>query len=152
MSLNDDLAPVLIRDSRYSIDAYLFVLQALDYARRLKIERREQRNKRRLATTGRPAKSIERRRKEHVTGQELCRGARDLALRQYGLLAWPLLQSWGIHSTSDFGEIVYNMIASGDLEKTPDDARGDFDDVFDLAQALFSDFEFTSDRGGDDPS
>ena len=41
-----------------------------------------------------------------------------------------------IRSTSDIGEIVYNLIASGDLDKTPTDKRSDFDDVFDFAQAL----------------
>ena len=47
-----------------------------------------------------------------------------------------MLDQWGIRSTSDIGEIVYNLIASGDLDKTPDDKRSDFDDVFDFAKAL----------------
>ena len=42
----------------------------------------------------------------------------------------------GTASTSDIGEIVYNLIASGDLDKTPADQRSDFDDVFDFATAL----------------
>ena len=41
-----------------------------------------------------------------------------------------VLALWGIRSTSDIGEIVYNLIASGDLEKTPSDSRADFDNVF----------------------
>ena len=44
--------------------------------------------------------------------------------------------SWGIRSTSDLGEIVYNLIAAGDLEKTPEDARADFDSVFDFDTAF----------------
>jgi uncharacterized repeat protein (TIGR04138 family) len=61
---------------------------------------------------------------------------RALALRQYGLLAATVLGYWGIRSTSDIGDIVYNMIAAGDLEKTPNDSRSDFDNVFDFATAL----------------
>ena len=72
----------------------------------------------------------------HVTGGEVCQAARRLALRYYGLMAITVLNEWGIRSTSDIGEIVYNLIASGDLDKTPTDKRSDFDDVFDFAQAL----------------
>jgi uncharacterized repeat protein (TIGR04138 family) len=150
MSLSDDLAPILSHDARYTIDAYLFVISALDYTRTLRIKQREQRRQRRHPGARRPAPSTERKRQEHVTGQELCRGAKDLALRQYGRLAWPLLQSWGIHSTSDLGEIVYNMIASGDLEKTPEDSRRDFDGVFDFGVELYDEFGFNSDRSDDD--
>ena len=72
----------------------------------------------------------------HVTGGEVCQAARRLALRYYGLMAITVLNEWGIRSTSDIGEIVYNLIASGDLDKTPTDKRSDFDDVFDFAKAL----------------
>ena len=58
-----------------------------------------------------------------MTGRELCEAVRKLALRQYGLLAATVLAHWGIRSTSDIGDIVYNMIATGDLEKTPNDSR-----------------------------
>ena len=47
-----------------------------------------------------------------------------------------MLAHWGIRSTSDIGEIVYNLIAAGDLEKTPSDSRSDFDNVFDFETAF----------------
>ena len=59
-----------------------------------------------------------------------------MALRQYGLLAATVLDHWGVRSTSDIGDIVYNLIAAGDLEKTPNDSRSDFDNVFDFEAAL----------------
>jgi len=52
------------------------------------------------------------------------------------LLAATVLEHWGIRSTSDIGNIVYNLIASGDLEATPNDSRADFDNVFDFDRAL----------------
>ena len=68
-----------------------------------------------------------------MSGRELSLAARRLALRAYGMMAITVLDQWGIRSTSDIGEIVYNLIASGDLDKTPGDKRSDFDDVFDFA-------------------
>ena len=55
-------------------------------------------------------------------------------------MALTVLRLWGIRSTSDIGEIVYNLIASGDLEKTPTDSRVDFDHVFDFDAAFRRDF------------
>ena len=39
---------------------------------------------------------------------------------------------WGVRSTSDIGDIVYNLIAAGGLERTESDSRSDFDNVFDF--------------------
>jgi uncharacterized repeat protein (TIGR04138 family) len=126
MSLRDELAGVLARDSRYSIHAYAFVFEAIAYTKKLRAKAR---------------RSVPR----HVTGPQLCEGACALALAHYGLLAKVVLRQWGIRSTSDLGEIVYNLIASGDLEKTPNDSRSDFDGVFDLEQALTREFKLALD-------
>jgi len=130
MSLREELAGVLARDPRYSIHAYAFVFEALEYTKNLKKKARA-----RSRARGRSADPS-----RHVSPRELCEGARDLALRSYGLLALTVLGQWGIRSTSDLGDIVFNLIASGDLEKTPTDARADFDDVFDFEAALRRDF------------
>ena len=128
MSLRDDLAGVLARDPRYSIHAYAFIFEAISHTKKLQDRARGRRSAPR-----------------HVTGQQLCRGACALALAHYGLLAKVVLRQWGIRSTSDLGEVVYNLIASGDLEKTPADSRSDFDGVFDLEQALTRDFKLALD-------
>ena len=49
-----------------------------------------------------------------------------------GYLAKHVLNHWGVRSTGDFGEIVFNLIEIGQMRKTPDDRREDFDDVFDF--------------------
>jgi uncharacterized repeat protein (TIGR04138 family) len=130
MSLRDDLAGVLARDPRYHINAYLFLFEAIDFTKTRK--RRRQRDRRAARVKGPIA--------HHVTGAELCEGARDLLLQQYGLLALTVLHQWGLRSTSDFGEIVYNLIAAGDLEKSPTDSRADFDDVYDFDAAFRREF------------
>lgn len=129
MSLRDDLAGVLARDSRYSIHSYAFVLEALEYTKNLK--KAQSRGRTRGKRPGHT---------RHVSPRELCHGARELALRHYGLLAIMVLNQWGIRSTSDLGEIVFNLISSGDLEKTPSDSRADFDGVFDFETSFRRDY------------
>ena len=130
MSLRNDLAGVLARDPRYSIHAYVFVFEALEYTKGLK-----KRSQGRVRGQTRPATTS-----RHVTGRDLCEGARRLALDHYGMMSLTVLKLWGIRSTSDLGEIVYNLIASGDFEKTPSDSRSDFDNVFNFEHAFQRDF------------
>jgi uncharacterized repeat protein (TIGR04138 family) len=140
MNLRDELARVIADDPRYSIDAYAFILQSLDSARHQKNKEQKRDPVPEAEPKGHARAASSRSRKTrpsgHVTGQELCEAVRKLALRRYGLLAAAVLNHWGVHSTSDIGDVVYNLIAAGDLEKTPRDARSDFDNVFDFDVAL----------------
>ncbi len=72
----------------------------------------------------------------HVTGQQLCMGLRDYALRQYGRLAKMVLHSWSVNGTGDFGRIVFAMIEAGLMRKTDDDTMEDFVGVFDFDEAF----------------
>ena len=72
----------------------------------------------------------------HVTGQQLCMGLRDFAIRQYGRLAKMVLRSWNINETGDFGRIVFAMIDAGLMRKTEDDTLEDFQGVFDFEEAF----------------
>ncbi len=129
MSLRDELAGVLARDPRYSIHAYAFVFETIEYTKNLKKRARAKARRGRRPSGPR-----------HVSGRELCEGARLLALAHYGMMAMAVLGQWGIRSTSDLGDIVYNLIASGDLERSPADERADFDHVFDFEEALRRDY------------
>jgi uncharacterized repeat protein (TIGR04138 family) len=68
----------------------------------------------------------------HISGQELAWGLADLAQKRWGHLAAMVLDSWGLHTTRDFGEIVYLMIDSGWMTSQETDTIEDFDDVFDF--------------------
>ena len=72
----------------------------------------------------------------HLTGQQLCEPIRRYALEQFGYLAQVVLKSWGVTSTSDFGEIVYNMIRAEQMRKSPSDRREHFDNVYDFEEAF----------------
>jgi uncharacterized repeat protein (TIGR04138 family) len=138
MNFRDELARIIATDPRYSIEAYAFVLESLNHARHQKLKGKARGHDhepssdpdRDRRASGSPSKKA--RVSGHVTGGKLCEAVRKLALRQYGLLAATVLNHWGVRSTSDIGDIVYNLIAAGDLEKTPSDSRADFDNVFDF--------------------
>lgn len=72
----------------------------------------------------------------HVSGQELCLGMRDLAIKRYGALAGLVLSHWHIHRTEDFGRIVFAMVDEGLMRATAQDSIEDFRDVFDFAEAF----------------
>ena len=79
-----------------------------------------------------------------MTGQQLCEACRLYAIEQYGYLAKIVLANWGIHSTSDFGELVYNLIRIEQMRKSENDRREDFDDVYSFDDAFEPEFEFAA--------
>jgi uncharacterized repeat protein (TIGR04138 family) len=133
------LVDLLRRDKRYNLDAYVFVFDALRFAQ-------EQLGGDKPATDEDSSISVEEER--HVTGQQLCEAIRLYALRQYGALAKNVLNHWGVHSTGDFGEIVFNLIDIGQMRKTDSDRREDFDAVFNFDDAFRDTFgPMASDTG-----
>ncbi len=80
----------------------------------------------------------------HITGQELAWGLANLARQQWGRLAEMVLNQWGVHTTRDFGEIVYLMIAHDWMTCQESDSIDDFNNVFDF-KTVFED-QYTFDK------
>jgi uncharacterized repeat protein (TIGR04138 family) len=76
----------------------------------------------------------------HVTGRDLCQGAREFASKQWGLLAYTVLRRWNITRTTDLGRIVFALIDIGQMQRTENDTLDDFRDVFDLRKALEAEY------------
>ncbi len=133
------IADLLQADTRYHFDAYVFVSDALQYAQR-------KLNMGTLDASELSELDLEEDDEEqhHVTGQQLCEAMRIYAHEQYGYLAKQVLNHWGIHSTGDFGEVVFNLIRIEQMRKTPQDRREDFDDVFDFDEAMQQNFQISS--------
>lgn len=74
--------------------------------------------------------------RRHVSGQQLCLGLRDLAIKRYGLLAGTVLSRWGVRRTDDFGTIVYALIDRSELRASDRDNLEDFKGVYDFAEAF----------------
>lgn len=106
--LEDRISEVRRRDRRFARHAYFFVLDALDYT---------------MLRLGRDALTGEER---HVGGKELLIGIQDYAFEQFGALAVLVFEQWGVRTSEDFGEIVFNLIDAGLLSRRPQDTRLDF--------------------------
>jgi len=86
MKMKKNLEQIAGEDGRFSPPGIRFVYEGLGYtAKKVTVE------------------------PKHVTGQSLCEGLRKLALEKWGRMAMVVLNAWGIKTTSDFGEIVYNQ-------------------------------------------
>lgn len=150
---NHPLAELLKRDQRYKLDAYLFVLEALQFAQDSLGMGEEPpaediepplggANAAAAKPRPRPGKTRRKQAERHLTGQQLCEAARQYALQQYGYMARTVLGTWGVRSTADLGEIVFNMIESGQMRKTRKDRREDFHGVFDFGDGFSRDLSF----------
>ncbi len=137
---------LLKKDRRYKFDAYVFVFEALNFAHEslgLGQSRAEEEETAELRSSS-EKKPDER----HLTGQELCEAIRLYASEQYGFMAKCVLNSWGVTTTGDFGEIVFNLIAIKQMKKTKRDRREDFDNVFDFEEGLVHEFKITHPQKG----
>ena len=76
----------------------------------------------------------------HVTGEELAESARRVALDRFGPLARTVLEHWGVHSTSDIGEIVFLLVDHGVLTKQESDSLADFEGLYSFEQAFESEY------------
>jgi uncharacterized repeat protein (TIGR04138 family) len=68
----------------------------------------------------------------HVSARQLLDGVRDLARREFGLMARAVFRMWNIRRTDDVGDIVFNLVDVGLVSAMPHEARRDFQDVYDL--------------------
>jgi uncharacterized repeat protein (TIGR04138 family) len=98
------------KDPRYKVAAYAFVMLALNYT----------------------LSKLEKAR--HVSGKELLEGIREFALEQYGPMTKTVFDYWGVHTTRDFGEIVFNLVEHKLLGKTDEDKIEDFSDIYDFEE------------------
>jgi len=120
-------------DARYKLDAYLFVRDGLSFAQ----------DELQMGYGDEEPEAEQERPERHLTGQQLCEALRQFALDQYGYMAKTVLNSWGVNTTDDFGEVVYNMIREKLMKKSETDRREDFGDVYDFAEAFQKKFDIS---------
>jgi uncharacterized repeat protein (TIGR04138 family) len=103
---------IIAQDRRYKLEAYNFVLQALNYT---------------VKKFNKP---------RHLTGRELLAGIKEYAPEQFGPMVCSVFDYWGVNSTEDFGNIVFNLVDVKLLSKTEEDSINDFRDGYDFKQAF----------------
>lgn len=112
-------------DPRFAYEAYEFVCESVQFTQD------------RLGRRRKSDPTIDR----HVTGAELLKGACDLAVREFGMMAPVVFKMWGVRTTDDLGEIVFKLIKAEKLSKSEQDDRDEFHDVFDLEKMLTVGFD-----------
>ena len=113
------LEKIAREDSRFSPQAVKFVYEGLGYtAKKIVAE------------------------PSHVSGQALCEGLKELAGQKWGRLVMLVLNTWGVKTTRDFGEIVYLMIGHKWMSAQPTDSIDDFNDVYDFKTVFKDQFKF----------
>ena len=131
MSSLATLFDVVRKDGRFQYEAYTFVFEALSHTQKCL--------GRGIAEGDTTPENSQR----HVTGEELVRGMCELARDEFGMLAPVVFRLWGVTKTGDIGEIVFRLIEAKLLSKTESDSREDFQDLFDLDEALREGFSIT---------
>ncbi len=126
----EKLQEIIKKDNRYSIQAYQFIFEALDFT---------------ATQLGRIHKSPKEE-ERHVTGQELSEGIRRFALRKFGYMARMVFEQWGITKSSDFGEIVFKLVDGALMGKTNSDSVDDFKDLYDFKEEYDLKFKFDCDN------
>lgn len=116
--LEEKIQNVRRRDRRFSRHAYYFVLDALDWT---------------MSELGREQLAGDER---HVGGRELLAGIKEFASLQFGPMALLVFERWGVRSSADFGEIVFNLIDAELLSRRPTDSRLDFVDGTDFRETF----------------
>ncbi len=120
-------------DRRYHPEAYAFLRDSLEGT----IKRRKKSKKE-------PG--------PHVGAAELLDGFRIHALAEFGPMALMVLDYWGVVSTGDVGQMVFNLVRAGIFGKTDEDTTESFRDVFDFREAFVAPFRPLSGSLNEDTS
>lgn len=100
------------KDLRYRREAYEFVMEALNFTQK-KFKR-----------------------SKHVSGEELLRGIKELLISNFGPMTLSVLGHWGIKSTEDFGNIVFNLVNNKILSKNEEDSIKSFQNGYDFKETF----------------
>ena len=122
MSVHDWMREIARKDGRYAPEAFRFLVESLSYAIQLAGKEHAEG----------PAR--------HVTGQELLAGMRAFGTELFGPLAAQVWRSWGVHTTLDWGNMVFRMVEEEKLSRNEEDSIEDFRDGFDFDEAFVRDY------------
>lgn len=111
-AINNIIANICANDNRYAPNAYHNIFKALAYCETV------------LGC------------KKDLTAKELASAYKDVTLAKYGPLALDVTHHWGIYSTRDIGNIVFNLVNAKLLGTSKGDKLEDFNNIFDLNEEM----------------
>ena len=105
------------KDPRYAQEAYLFLLESVDRMMKLQGEHS-------------PKGQV------HLSVEQLLIGLCNCIINRFGPMSYAVLNKWGIYDSSDFGELVFNLIKVHLLGKSKDDKKEEFAGLFTLHEVF----------------
>ncbi|MBR2837978.1 MAG: hypothetical protein IKE55_04295 [Kiritimatiellae bacterium] len=110
----DSFEDIVGRDPRYDARAYALLMDCVRY----------------LGKEGR-----------HVSGGEVLDEFRERTLDQYGPLSYDVLAEWGVSSTEDVGEMMFNLAEGRRIQKGESDTPESFAGGYDFKEAFLGPYQ-----------
>ena len=110
----DSFGDIVGRDSRYDARAYALLMDCINY----------------LGKEG-----------GHMSGEEVLDEFRARALDQYGPLTYEVLTEWGLSSTEDVGEMMFNLVESRRIGRDDNDTPESFAGGYDFKEAFLGPYQ-----------
>jgi uncharacterized repeat protein (TIGR04138 family) len=117
LGFQEAIEKIAKEDTRYHPEAYVFLRDALEAT----LKRRKKARKESSA---------------HVGAGELLDGFRIHSLQEFGPMAITVLNYWGVCSSEDVGNMVFNFVEAGIFGKTDEDTIERFREGYDFADAF----------------
>lgn len=112
---SDTFADIVAKDKRYHARAYALLMDVVRY----------------LGDDG----------KRHVAGEDIVDEFRERALDQYGPLAYTVLTEWGLSTTEDIGEMMFNLVDGRRIGRDANDSADAFAGGYDFKEAFLDPYQ-----------
>ena len=111
---SDSFDDIVAKDPRYNARAYSLLVDVIRY----------------LGENG-----------KHMSGADILDEFKETALDQFGPMAYTVLTEWGVSSTEDIGEMMFNLVDAHRIEKDENDTADDFVGGYDFKEAFLDPYE-----------
>ena len=112
---SDSFEDVVAKDSRYNARAYALLTDVIHYL------------------SGEDGK--------HCSGEDILDEFKERALDQYGPLTYTVLTEWGIQSTEDIGEMMFNLVDAKRIQRDENDSADAFSGGYDFKEAFLAPYQ-----------
>lgn len=112
---SDDFSDIVAKDRRYDARAYTLLTAVL---------------KRLFKSASKGGQS------QHITASDILEEFREFSLDQFGPMTYCVLIEWGVSSSEDLGEMMFNLVDSHRIERDKNDSKDDFIGGYDFIEAF----------------
>lgn len=110
----DSFADIVAKDSRYDARAYALLMDCIHF----------------LGKDG-----------KHMSGADILDEFKERALDQYGPMTYTVLTEWGLKSTEDIGEMMFNLTEGCRVGKDENDTPESFVGGYDFAETFLDPYQ-----------